>query len=260
MIVRLLVYVLLGGLPLCIGALGAGHLVQFYVSGAVLATAFVPIAVFGPRTVTGQFGVMAPVLLVVTALCLWSESVLFIPESRANAVGVLVDESVMFVILAAVLATLARVCALYRPLEKPVIARSVWAVLLLVVLCGVIYAAYYLLFGSITYEFLTRKYYPDAPAAVARLGGWFWLIQIARGVLMTAAVLPAIYTLRMKRWHAALAIGLLLWIAGGGALLLAPNPYMVPAQRFFHIMEIMTQNVALGVTAVLLLRPRPLSA
>jgi hypothetical protein len=260
MIVRVLLYCLLGGLPLCIGALGAGHLVQFFVSGVVLATAFAPIAVFGPRTVTGQFGIIAPVLLIVTALCLWSESVLFIPESRANAVGVLADESVMFLVLAAVLASLARVCALYRPAEKPVIPRRVGAVLLLVVVCGVLYAAYYLLFGSITYEFFTKKYYPDAPAAVARLGGWFWLIQIARGVLMTAAVLPAIYTLRLKRWHAALAIGLLLWIAGGGALLLAPNSYMVPAQRVFHIMEIMAQNVALGVTAVLLLRPRPLSA
>jgi len=260
MIIRTVLYCLLGGLPLCLGALGAGHLLQYYVSGVVLATAFVPIAVFGPRTVTGQFGVIAPVLLVVTALCLWSESVLFIPESRTNAVRVLVDESVMLLVLAAALAIVARVCTLYRPSEKPVIPRSARAVILLVAACGVIYAAYYLLFGSITYEFFTKKYYPDAHQAVARLGGWFWPIQIARGVLMTAAALPAIYTLRMKRWHAALAIGLLLWIAGGGALLLAPNPYMVPAQRFFHIIEIMTQNVALGVTAVLLLRPRPLSA
>jgi hypothetical protein len=90
---------------------------------------------------------------------------------------------------------------------------------------------------------------------VAQLGLWFWLIQIARGILMTAAVLPAIRTLRLTRGQAALVIGVLLWVAGGGSQLLAPNPVMDATQRFIHIVEIMTQNVSLGVTAVFLLRP-----
>jgi hypothetical protein len=43
---------------------------------------------------------------------------------------------------------------------------------------------------------------------------------------------------------------------GGGAGLLVPNNLMVAAQRYIHIVEIMTQNVSLGITAVFLLRPK----
>ncbi|MGO9336796.1 MAG: hypothetical protein ACLPY1_04725 [Terracidiphilus sp.] len=73
---------------------------------------------------------------------------------------------------------------------------------------------------------------------------------------MTLAVLPIIYTLRLPRWQAALAVGLLIWIVGGGAPLLVPNGMMVTAQRYIHIVEIFTQNFSLGVTTVWLLRPK----
>jgi hypothetical protein len=76
-------------------------------------------------------------------------------------------------------------------------------------------------------------------------------------MLMTLAVLPAICTLRIPRWAAAISVGVLLWIVGGGAPLLVPNPLMVTAQRYIHIVEILTQNAALGITAVLLLRAKP---
>jgi hypothetical protein len=77
---------------------------------------------------------------------------------------------------------------------------------------------------------------------------------------MTLAVLPIIYTLRMKRWQAALVVGILVWVVGGAAPLLVPNGTMVAAQRYLHIVEIMTQNVSLGATAVFLLRPRAAKA
>ena len=38
----------------------------------------------------------------------------------------------------------------------------------------------------------------------------------------------------------------MVWIVGGGAALLVPGTLMVPAQRFAHIVENMTQNVAAG--------------
>jgi len=79
----------------------------------------------------------------------------------------------------------------------------------MVVISGVVYALAYLVFGAITYFFFTRAYYPDAVGTAQRLGLWLWAIQIGRGVLMTLAVLPAIYTLRLGRWQAALAIGAL---------------------------------------------------
>ena len=91
---------------------------------------------------------------------------------------------------------------------------------------------------------------------MARLGLWFWAIQIGRGALMTLGVLPVIYSLRMSRWQAAIVVGLLVWVAGGVAPLLPPNGFMETTQRMIHIVEILTQNASLGITAVLLLRPK----
>ena len=86
------------------------------------------------------------------------------------------------------------------------------------------------------------------------MGLWFWAYQWGRGLLMTIAVLPVIYALRLPRWKAAIAVGLMVWIVGGCGLLLVPSTTMVTAQRYAHILEIMTQNVPLGMTAVWLLR------
>ena len=72
---------------------------------------------------------------------------------------------------------------------------------------------------------------------------------------MTLSVVPVIYTLRMRRWQAAIAVGVLVWVVGGLAPLIVPNELLGPTQRFIHTIEILTQNASLGVTAVLLLRP-----
>ena len=118
------------------------------------------------------------------------------------------------------------------------------------------YIVYYLVFGVITYEVFTKAYYPNARADVLNFGvSAFWTMQFSRGVLMTLAVVPVIYTLRMERWQVAISAGLLIWVAGGLAPLLVPNDLMVPAQRVIHIVEIFSQNFSLGVTAGLLLRP-----
>ena len=101
----------------------------------------------------------------------------------------------------------------------------------------------------------TKQYYPGGAEIARSMGLLFWWIELARGVLMTLAVLPVIYTLRMRRWQAAIAIGALVWVVGGLAPLLVPNALMGGTQRFIHIVEILTQNASLGVTAVLLLRP-----
>ena len=73
---------------------------------------------------------------------------------------------------------------------------------------------------------------------------------------MTLAALPVICTLRMSRMQAAIAVGLIMWVAGGAAPLLLPNPLMGPTQRLIHTIEILTQNASLGITAVLLPRAK----
>jgi hypothetical protein len=253
---RVAFYCLLGGLSVTIAALGAGHFAWWWLSGILLGAAFVPVALFGPRSAIGQFAVIAPVLLVVTVLCLWSEGLIFVPGFSQQAVRVLLGSVVMYLILAAVLAVLARALKLSHSVEIPNPHRSLVGAAIMVLLSGLAYVLYYLIFGAITYQFFTKGYFPEAEQAVGRLGLWFWVIQLARGVLMTLAVVPIIHTLRMKRSHAAVVVGLIIWITGGLAPLVVPNPIMGATQRFIHTIEIFTQNFSLGVTAVLLLRPR----
>jgi len=257
-ILRVVLYCLLGGLSLAPVALGNGGFAWWWLAGIVLSASFVPVALFGPRRAISQFGVVAPVLLIVTVLCLWSEALIFVkpPEVQQHAFRDLIGASVIYLILATVLAILAVLLKLPRVDGPKVEVRSPSKVALLVVVCGIAYVLYYLIFGSTTYRFFTKGYYPDAPQIVARLGIWFWLIQLGRGVLMTLAALPLIWTLRMSRAQVAITVGLIMWVAGGAAPLLLPNPSMVPAQRFIHTIEILTQNVSLGITMVLLLRAR----
>lgn len=253
---RVVLYCLLGGLPLTIAALGGGHFPLWWLSGILIAGSFVPVALFGPRAPLGQFAVIAPVLLIVTVLCTWSEAVLFFPKFREQETRDLFSSILMYLILGGLLAVLARLLKLSKPTGLLITHRSFIGATIAVILSGLSYVLYYLVFGAITYQFFTKGYYPDAPQSVARLGLWFWGIQLARGILMTLAVLPVILTLRMKRRHAAIAVGLLIWILGGLALLVVPNDLLGATQRLIHTVEIFTQNFSLGVTAVLLLRPR----
>ncbi len=253
---RVGLYCLLGGLWLTTSALGAGHFWWWWLSGVLLAASCAPVARFGPRSILAQLGVLAPAMVVVGIWCTMSEAYLFFPASRGRAASDTIGGTVTFFIVAAVLAMLAKFLKLTETDSTMVEHRSVGVAVPMVLLSGICYVIYYLIFGGITYQFFTRQYYPHGQDVAIGLGLWFWVIQLTRGVLMTLAVLPAIYTLRLPRWQAALAVGALVWVVGGAAPLVVPNSVMVTAQRYTHIVEIFTQNFSLGITAVLLLRPR----
>lgn len=221
-----------------------------------MAASFAPVALFGPRTIMGQIRVILPVFMLVTVLCLWSEALIFAPDYRQHAVRNLVAPMMVYAALAIALAILAVSLKLARADGAQPEMRRFSRLVLLVPVCGLAYALYYFVFGAITFQFFTKGYYPEAVAQVGRLGLWFWPIQIVRGILMTLAVLPVIRTLRMSRLHTAIVVGVMLWVTGGLAPLVLPNPFMGPTQRFIHTIEIFTQNASLGVTAVLLLRMR----
>ncbi len=253
---RIVLYCALGGLPMLIAAMGAGHFASWWISGVVLAASFVPVALFGPRSGLGQFGVIALALAIITVLCTWSEALIFAAGFREHAARDLTGSLVMYFIVAAVLAALAWGLKLPTATSGTVEHRSIAGTIAMVAVCGVAYVLYYLVFGAITYQFFTKGYYPEAAQIAANLGIWFWAIQFGRGTLMTLAVIPAIYTLRMSRWQMAIAIGVLIWVAGGLAPLLVPNAFMGTTQRIIHVFEILTQNAPLGITAGLLLRPK----
>jgi hypothetical protein len=253
---RVVLYCLLGGLPMTVAGLGAGHVGWWWLSGVLLAIAFVPVARFGPRGVLGQFGVIAPALLIVTVFCTWSEAMMFLPGFSANPFQDLAGAAVIHLVAAGALAVLAGALKLTEASARPPEHRPAASAAVMVLLCGLAYVLYYLVFGALTYEFFTKPYYPDALQIAERWGLWLWAIQLGRGALMTLAVVPMIYTLRLGPWPTAIATGLLMWLAGGAAPLAPPNEFMGTAQRMIHIVEIFTQNAALGVTAGLLLRPR----
>jgi hypothetical protein len=249
MIPRLTIYCAAAGL--CIAVMGKGE--QFalsLLSGAAIGAAFIPIARNGPRGFLGQFIAMLSVLLIVGTLCSVLEAVVFLPDARMDVMRLLTRGVGVNLLLATVLATMAT--AMKLPVlesgDLPTI-RGPFGATAMILLCGVLYVIYFLVFGSIALIFV-RKYYAHA----LHPGPWFFPYEIGRGVLMTLALLPIIATLRLPRLRAALAVGVLLWIVGGGAALLLPNPYMVAPQRYIHIAEIMAENVLLGMTAVFLLR------
>jgi hypothetical protein len=260
MTLRVLIYCVVGGLVPTIAAFSQGHFGWWWLAGIVLAAAFVPVAQLGPARPLAQFGLIATVLMIVAVFCTWTEALVFVPrpEIREHAWQNLFGSAFLYLLVAVVLALLGRVLALSRANDERVETRSIPSAASMVFVCGLAYATYYLIFGAITFEFFTKQYYPDALQLVEKLGVWFWPMQFGRGVLMTLAVVPVIYTLRMKRWHAAVLVGLILWVAGGLSLLIPPSPIMGPRQRIIHIVEIFTQNFSLGVTAALLLRPNAL--
>ncbi len=255
MMARMTMYLLLGGVPLGLAALGGGHALPFYLAGVLMAASLAPVALFGPRTFLGQLAVIVPILVVVNSFCLWTESLIFMPAMRATATQTLVAMLSMNLVQGATLAGLGMLLKESRGLPREPVTLYPWRALAFrVFLCALAYVVYYLVFGGLTFKYFTRPFYPDAYQQVAAVGIWFWPIQAARGLLMTLAVLPAIATLRMRRWPTAVAIGAILWVTGGLAPLLLPNPYFGNAQRVYHILEILTQNASLGITAVLLLR------
>jgi hypothetical protein len=253
---RIGLYCLLGGLCFTVPAMSMGHFWLWWLSGLITVAALTPVARFGPRHPLALMGAIYLTLLVVGLVCTLSEGVLFYPAMKAEALRDLTGGAMMYLITAAVLVALAWILKLREPEKQVVEHRSAGIAIPMVLLAGLSYVVYYQIFGMIAFQFFTKQYYPHAVEQVAALGAWFWVYQWGRGTLMVLAMLPIIYTLRLPRWQAALAVGLIVWIVGGGAALLVPNPMMIAAQRYTHVVEIMTQNVSLGVTAVLLLRPR----
>jgi hypothetical protein len=255
---RVALYCLLGGVVLLVPALKVGHLLWWYLSGVILAASFVPVALFGPGTVRGQFGIISPILAIVTVLTTWSEAWVFVksPLIHEHPIRNLVSEIAFYLVVAMVLAVLPRALKLTGDSLSAVPRRS-WAQTAgILVICAAAYMLYYLVTGAITYQWFTKVYYPEAAALVGRLGLWFWGLQIARGWLMTLAVVPLVYRLRMRRLETAICAGMLIWVGGGLAPLIVPNELMGSTQRFIHILEIFTQNFTLGLTAGLLLRPK----
>lgn len=253
---RIAVFCLLGGLCFTVSSIGTGHVGWWYLSGVLMSASLVPLVRFGVKGFLAQVAQMFLMLEVIGLVCTVSEGMVFFPEKKAEMLTGLVGGSALYLVSAVVLALLSKLLNLHVERAETVPHRSLAVALPMILLAAVSYLVYYEVFGAITYLNFTRQYYPNAGQQVLAMGSWFFLYQIARGLLMTLAVLPVVYTLRLKRWQAAIVAGLLVWVIGGLGPLLVPSEMMGTTQRYIHIGEIFTQNFSLGATAAFLLRRR----
>src|SRR5947207_13208191 len=105
---RVLLFCLLGAIPMLLPAAQSGHAFWWVLSGVVLAAAFVPVALFGPTTILGLFSVICPLLFVVTVLTTWSEALVVFdsPAVQEHAVANLLAPTFMYVVVAIFLSVL----------------------------------------------------------------------------------------------------------------------------------------------------------
>lgn len=73
------------------------------------------------------------------------------------------------------------------------------------------------------------------------------VLQIVRGALFVAFVLPLLRSMRVTRRHAALAMAAMIPLVHGVANLIPPNPYMPDYVRHAHLIEIGWSNFVLGL-------------
>jgi hypothetical protein len=72
-------------------------------------------------------------------------------------------------------------------------------------------------------------------------------LQIVRGALYVAFVLPLLRAMRVPRWQAALAMAVMIPLVHGLAALIPPNPFMPTYVRHAHMVEIGWSNFVLGL-------------
>jgi len=120
-ILRIGLYCLLGGLSLTPIAMGVGGFAWCWLAALCSPLRLCRWLGSDRRRTLSQFGVIAPVLLIVTVLCLWSEALIFVqvPEIQQHAVPNLIGAAVIYLIFAMVLSVLAVILKLPRGDDAP---------------------------------------------------------------------------------------------------------------------------------------------
>lgn len=72
-------------------------------------------------------------------------------------------------------------------------------------------------------------------------------LQIVRGALFVAFVVPLLRSMSVTRWQASLALAVMIPLVHGVAVLIPPNPFMPDFVRHAHMLEIGWSNFVLGL-------------
>src|SRR5437588_7379846 len=97
------------------------------------------VALFGPWTVRGQFGIIFPILFIVTVLTTWSEGLVFVklPLIHEHPIRNLFSETALYLVVAIVLAVLSRALKLAHDSGKTFPRRSLAKTAGILVICAV---------------------------------------------------------------------------------------------------------------------------
>lgn len=116
---------------------------------------------------------------------------------------------------------------------------------------AVIYIVVYIAFGALVAVPLGGKAFQEYYSGL-QLPNWIIPFQFVRGLIWAGLAVLVVKMMKGHWWEAALAVALLFSVLMG-ALLLLPNPFMPPAVRSAHLVEVLSSNFVFGFIAVVIL-------
>ena len=262
MFLRMLLYCALCGLFLSWGGHNSGgHLMGWWwLQGIVLTAGIFPIVHFGPANFLRRFASVWMVLALVSGFTTWLEGRVYVPLAEWNQPHPLMSGFLLYTIMAVVIAGLAGLFELVAEDGEAPETRDADGIVLVMLAGGIVYLVCHWVFGALFFRYSTHSFYSSVLElkvgmdAVHQLGARLYVIEFGRGALMALAVVPAIALMRVDRMKAAILAGSVLWIAGGLALQIAPNPIIPQHLRWLYTWQILLQNFPVGFVTAWIMR------
>jgi hypothetical protein len=259
---RMLLYCALCGLFLSWGGHnGGGHLMGWWwLQGMVLTAGVFPIVHFGPANFLRRLAAVWMVLVLVSGFSTWLEGRVYLPLADWNQSHALIADLLLYTILAVVIAGVAGLFELVAEIGPAPETRDADGIVLVMLAGGIVYLICHWVFGAIFFRYSTHSFYSSVLElkvgieGASSLGARLHLIEFGRGALMALAVVPAIAIMRVTRMKAAILAGSVLWIAGGLALQIAPNPIIPQHLRWLYTWQILLQNFPVGFVTAWIMR------
>ncbi len=117
---------------------------------------------------------------------------------------------------------------------------------------GFLYFALYCIAGAAIQPFIRAFYANRKLPSVSEL----FVIEFFRGLLYIAVVLPLVRSLAVRKFQAAIVLGVCFSVLGGLAPLLLSNEYMPVSIRIAHSFEVGISNFVFGLLLGYLIIPR----
>jgi hypothetical protein len=258
----MLLYCALCGLFLSWGGHnGGGHLMGWWwLQGMVLTAGVFPIVHFAPANFLRRFASVWMVLALVSGFSTWLEGRVYLPLADWNQPHALMASLLLYTILAVVIAGLAGLFELVAEKGEAPQTRDADGIVLVMLAGGIVYLICHWVFGALFFRYSSHAFYSSVLElkvgmdAVHQLGVRLYVIEFGRGALMALAVVPAIALMRVDRMKAAILAGSVLWIAGGLALQIAPNPIIPQHLRWLYTWQILLQNFPVGFVTAWIMR------